>query len=547
MAPEGSGFDKYREGLGKVKANYGPLTPLSFLEMAAANFPERPACVYGDDRKTYADLYARARRLASALEKRGLKPGDTVALFAPNVPACLEAHYGIPMARCVLNPINIRLDPEAVAFILDHGEAQAIITDREFSPVVGKALELAEATPLVIDIDDPAAGGAGELLGEIEYEALLAEGDPDYAWHLPEDEWDPIALSYTSGTTGNPKGVVYHHRGIFVASTGQPLAWGMGYYPVYLWTLPMFHSYGWCFPYGVTAKFGTHVMLRKVDPKDIFDLVADEGVTHMCGAPIVLNMIINSDPSVQRKFETRPEVMTAGSAPPPTVLEGMSNLGFNVIHAYGLTECSGCVSACFPKDDWAGKDGATVAAEMARQGVSYPTFQGLMVADPDTMQPVPQDGETIGEIMTRGHPVMRGYLKNPKATEEAFADGWFHTGDLAVWYGDGYIQVRDRSKDIIISGGENISSIEVEGLLFKHPDVLEAAVVAMPHEKWEETPCAFVTLREGASASEQDIIDFCRENMAHFKCPTKVIFSELPKTSTGKIQKFQLREQARSL
>ncbi len=547
MASREAGFKKYAEGLEKVAANYGPLTPLSFLEMAAANFPARPACVYGDDRKTYAELYARARRLASALIKHGIEPGDTVALFAPNVPACLEAHYGVPMARAVLNPINIRRDAEAVAFILDHGEAKAIITDREFSPVVGPALERARVNPIVIDIDDPAVDGAGDLLGEFEYEAFLEEGDPDFAWLPPEDEWDPIALSYTSGTTGNPKGVVYHHRGIFVASTGQPLSWGMGYYPVYLWTLPMFHSYGWCFPYGITAKFGTHVMLRKIDSKDIFDLIANEGVTHMCGAPIVLNMIINSKPEERRDFPQTTQVMTAGSAPPPTVLEGMAKLGFEVIHAYGLTECSGCVTACFPKDDWSEKDTAAVAGEMARQGVRYATFQGLMVADPETMTPVPKDGEAIGEIMTKGHPVMRGYLKNPKATAEAFADGWFHTGDLAVWYDDGYIQVRDRSKDIIISGGENISSIEVEGLLYKHPDVLEAAVVSMPHARWEETPCAFVTLRDGAKTTEQDIVGFCRENMAHFKCPTRVVFGELPKTATGKVQKFQLRDLARNL
>jgi len=547
MTATESGLDKYAVGLEKGPANFRPLTPLSFLDQAAANFPSRVAMVHGDVALTYAEFHARCRRLASALRARGVRRGDTVALIAPNVPAALEAHYGVPMAGAVLNPVNIRLDPEAIAFILRHGEARAVITDCELSATVGPALELLGSELPVFDIEDPLAEGAGTRLGELTYEELLAEGDPEFQWIVPEDEWDPIALSYTSGTTGDPKGVVYHHRGAYLAGFGQVASWGMPRNPVYLWTLPMFHSYGWCFPWTISIMGGTHVFLRKIDPATIFRLIRDHDVTHLCAAPIVLNMLINAPAETRVPFARRVQVMTAGSSPPPTVLEGMHKLGFDVIHAYGLTECTGCVTICHLQADWGELSPQEWAERNARQGLRYPTFDGMYVADPETMEPVPHDGATMGEILVRGSPVMRGYLKNPAATEKAFAGGWFHTGDIAVVHPDGYLQIRDRSKDVIISGGENISSVEVEGVLYRHPAVLEAAVVARPDPKWEESPCAFVTLREGASATEADIIAFCRANMAHYKCPRTVVFGPLPKTATGKIQKFQLREIARSL
>ncbi|MGF1608414.1 MAG: long-chain-fatty-acid--CoA ligase [Kiloniellales bacterium] len=540
-----SGPAKFAQGLDKVACNFVPLTPIGFLEMAAANFPDRTAVVYGDQRFSYAELYSRCRRLASALRRRGIGKGDVVALVAPNTPAALEAHYGVPMAGAVLNPINIRLDAEAMAFILRHGEAKALITDKEFSGPVKAALGQLAQELLVIDVDDPVA--QGELLGALDYEALLAEGDPEADWIWPEDEWDPIAISYTSGTTGDPKGVVYHHRGAFISSFGQIAVWTVPKYPVYLWTLPMFHSFGWCFPYTITALAGTHVMLRKVVPADIFRLIEGEGITNLCAAPVVLNMLVNAPAAERRSFPQRVQVMTAGSSPPPTVLEKMAAMGFEVIHAYGLTECTGCIAICQPQADWPDLTTEQVAERMARQGVRYPQFAGLQVVEPDSLRPVPKDGASMGEVLIKGSSVMRGYLKNPTATAKAFADGWFHTGDLAVVHPDGYLQIKDRSKDIIISGGENISSVEVENVLYKHPKVLEAAVVAKPHPHWEETPCAFVALRDGETATEDEIIDFCRSSMAHYKCPTSVVFGPLPKTATGKIQKFQLRERARGL
>ncbi|MEX2631284.1 MAG: long-chain-fatty-acid--CoA ligase [Tistlia sp.] len=536
---------KFSKGLHKRDCNFVPLSPIQFLETTARSFPERTAVVYNGRRCSYADLYRRCCRLASALRKRGIGRGDVVALIAPNVPEALEAHYGIPMAGAVINPVNLRLDAEAIAFILDHGEARAVIADTELAPQVKAALALLGRDLLVVDIEDPAAVG-GERIGEIEYEALLAEGDAEAeaAWIRPEDEWDPIALSYTSGTTGDPKGVVYHHRGAFISSFGQIAVWTLPKFPVYLWTLPMFHSYGWCFPYTITALAGTHVMLRKVVPETIFELIERERVTNMCAAPVVLTMLINAAAPGRGSFTQTVQVMTAGSSPPPTVLEKMTALGFDVIHAYGLTECTGCVAICQPQDDWPDLTTAEVAERMARQGVSYPQFAALRVADPESLEPVPWDGTTMGEVLVRGSSVMRGYLKNPEATEKAFASGWFHTGDLAVMQPDGYLQIRDRSKDVIISGGENISSVEVEYVIYRHPKVLEAAVVAKPHPLWEETPCAFVTLRDGEACSEKEIIDFCRQSMAHYKCPTSVVFGPLPKTATGKIQKFQLRQRA---
>ncbi len=547
MTQARSGMQKFAHGLDKVPANYSALTPIRHLATAVGNFPDHTACIYGSTRYTYRQLGERCRRLASALQKHGIGAGDVVALAAPNVPAALEAHFGAPMAQGVINPINIRLDASAIAFILNHGEAKVLIADRELSPTIKSALEQCDSPPLVIEIDDAAAGGAGESLGGMTYDAFLEQGDPEFRWQPPEDEWQPIALSYTSGTTGDPKGVVYHHRGAYIATFGQITVWTIGTHPVYLWTLPMFHSLGWCFPWSITVLGGTHVFLRVFDPAEVFQLIVEHGVTNMCAAPTVLNMLINAPTHVRTEFDHTVKVMTAGSAPPPTVLEAMERMGFEVTHAYGLTECFGCVTVCHHKDEWLELSKDDQAGMKARQGLKYPQFDELMVADPETLQPVPADGETVGEMFTRGSTVMRGYLKNPTATAKAFDDGWFHTGDLAVVHEDGYVQVKDRSKDIIISGGENISSIEVESVLFGHEAVLEAAVVARPDDHWGETPCAFVTLRDGAHATERDIIDFCRDNMAHFKCPKTVIFGPLPKTATGKIQKFQLREQARQL
>ncbi|MFL2547353.1 MAG: acyl-CoA synthetase [Candidatus Rariloculaceae bacterium] len=541
-----SDVSKYDKNLGQNQANHVPLSPLSFGRRTAETFPDRVAVIHGDTRYTWKESYARCRRLASALSRRGIKKGDTVAVMAPNVPALFEAHFGVPLCGAVLNALNIRLDAAAIGFILGHAEAKVLITDREFSPVISEALATLEDKPLVIDIDDPLAN-SGELLGELTYEALLEEGDPEYPWTLPTDEWDAISLNYTSGTTGNPKGVVYHHRGAYMNAIGDILAWAMPHRPVYLWTLPMFHCNGWCFPWAVTAMGGTHVCLRQVEPSAVFDAIRTYNVTHLCGAPIVMNMLLNSPEAESFSMPRRIQMMTAGAAPPAAVLEGMDKLGFDVTHTYGLTEVYGPATVCDWNPAWDEHSLEEQAALKARQGVKYQVQEDFFVADPETLTAVPADGETMGELMFRGNVVMKGYLKNPEATDAAFSGGLFHTGDLGVTHPDGYIEIRDRSKDIIISGGENISSIEVEGALYRHPMILEAAVVARPDEKWGETPCAFVTVKPGESLSEADVIDFCRENMAHFKCPRTVIFTDLPKTSTGKIQKFVLREQAQIL
>ena len=528
----------------KTSANYAVLTPTSFLLRTAAVFPDRVAIVHGNMRQSWRRTAERCRRLASALVRAGVRPGQTVAVMAPNTPAMVEAHYGVPMAGAVLNALNVRLDAETIGFILRHGEARVLLVDREFAPVVAAALATVEDRPLVVDIAD-ALAPENDPAGSVDYEAFLDGGDAGFAPVPPGDEWDAIALNYTSGTTGNPKGVVYHHRGAYLNAVGNALTWGMAQHPVYLWTLPMFHCNGWCFPWTVAAMAGTHVCLRRVEAAAILEAIGAHGVTHMCGAPIVLGMVLNH-PGVM-PLARAVKVMTAGSAPPAAVLEGMGRLGFAITHVYGLTETYGPVSVCAWNEDWDALEPAERARRLARQGVNYAVQDGLMVADPVTLEPVPQDGATMGEVMTRGNITMKGYLKNPAATAEAFAGGWFHTGDLAVWHENGYAEIRDRSKDIIISGGENVSTIEVEDVLYRHPAVLEAAVVARPDERWGETPCAFVTLKPGHAAEAAEIIAFCRERMARFKVPKTVVFGPLPKTSTGKMQKFVLRERARAL
>ncbi len=516
------------------------------MRRTADVFPDRTAIIHGPHRVTWAETYARCRRMASALAAQGVQRGDTVAIMAPNTPAMVEAHFGVPMLGAVLCAINTRLDAETVAFILTHGEARVVLTDREFAPVMAKALALmpADARAYAVDIDDPLAP-PGEHVGDTDYEAFLAAGDPAFEWSGPGDEWDAIALNYTSGTTGNPKGVVSHHRGAYLNAVGNALTWGMAQHPVYLWTLPMFHCNGWCFPWTVAAMAGTNVCLRRVEAAGILQAMDTAGVTHLCGAPIVMGLILNH-PGVQpRPAPVR--MMTAGAAPPAAVLEGMERLGFSTTHVYGLTETYGPVTVCAWHEEWDALPDAERARLRARQGVAYPVQEGVMVADPMTLQPVPRDGTTMGEVFMRGNIVMKGYLKNPTATDEAFADGWFHTGDLAVSHSDGYLEIRDRSKDIIISGGENISTIEVESVLYRHPAVMEAAVVARPDPTWGETPCAFIALKPGMAATEAEIIAFCRDHLARFKVPRTVVFGALPKTSTGKMQKFVLREQARSL
>jgi fatty-acyl-CoA synthase len=533
-------------GLARNSANFVPLSPVAFLERAAEVYPGKAAVIHGDTVYTYREFGQRVRRLASVLAARGVGRGDTVAVMAPNVPALLEAHYAVPGLGAVLNALNYRLDAATIAFCLQHGEAKVLITDREFSPVVSRALAELGREIFVVDIDDPLASG-GERLGTIDYESWLGQGDPAFALPGPADEWDSAALLYTSGTTGNPKGVVYHHRGAYLNALGNALAFGLAPSSVYLWTLPMFHCSGWTYTWAVTAVGATHVCLRKVDPALIFPAIARHRVTHLCGAPIVLNMLVHAPEGVKRRFDHRVEVATGGAAPPSAVIEAMEKMGFNVTHLYGLTESYGPATLCAWQEAWSGLPLEERALKMARQGVRYPTLADMQVADPATRVPVPRDGETIGEVMLRGNTIMKGYLRNPKATADAFAGGWFHTGDLAVWHADGYIEVKDRSKDIIISGGENISSLEVEECLYRHPKVMEAAVVARPDEKWGESPCAFVVAKPGAELAEAEVIGWCRQHLAGFKVPRTIVFGELPKTSTGKIQKYVLRQRARDL
>jgi fatty-acyl-CoA synthase len=532
----------YERDLGKTAANYAPLTPLSFLERAAYVYPNQASILHGAQRFTWKETYARCRRLASALAERGIGVGDTVAVMLPNIPAMVEVHFGVPMTGATLNTLNTRLDAEAIGFMLEHGEAKVLITDREFSPVIEKALRPGIE---VIDVEDPEFHG-GKRLGKQTYEELLAGGDPEFAWRWPQDEWEAISLNYTSGTTGNPKGVVYHHRGAYLNAVGNILVWGMPHHPVYLWTLPMFHCNGWCFPWTVAANAGTNVCLRKVDPELVFDLIKRHRVSHYCGAPIVHQMLINAPDQLKRGIEHKVSGLVAAAAPPAAMIEGMGKMGFDITHVYGLTETYGPATVCARHPEWDDLPLADQVRLNGRQGVRYTVEEGLTVMDAETMKPVPADGETMGEIMFRGTITMKGYLKNPKATQEAFAGGWFHSGDLAVMQPDGYVKIKDRSKDVIISGGENISSLEVEDVLYRHPAVMAAAVVARPDPKWGETPCAFVELKPGVSVSETELIDFCRTRMAKFKAPRAVVFGELPKTSTGKIQKFVLREKAKS-
>ena len=536
----------FDENLQQQEANFEPLSPVSFLRRAAQIAPAHTAVIHGDRRYTYAQFYERSCRLASALSRRGIGQGDCVAIMGANTPEMLEAHNGVPMLGAVLNSLNIRLDPRTIAFILEHGEAQVLLTDCGFSDTVREALALIDRELLVVDIDDPMATG-GECLGAVDYEDFLAEGDPNFAPEPLLDEWQALSLLYTSGTTGDPKGCVYHHRGAYLNALANMFTVGLGRDSVYLWTLPMFHCDGWTFTWGVTAAMATHVCLRDVDPAVVYRLINDENVTHMCGAPIVLNMLAHAPDESKSSFPQRVEIATGGAAPPSTVIETMEEIGFNVTHLYGLTETYGPATVCVPQDDWPNLAVNERSARMARQGVHYTTLEGATVKDPDTMEEVPWDSETMGEVMIRGNTVMKGYLKNTQATDSAFSGGWFHTGDLAVRHPDSYIEVKDRSKDIIISGGENISSLEVEETLYRHPAVLEAAVVARSDEKWGEAPCAFVTLHEGATATADDIITFCREQLAHYKSPKTVVFGPLPKTSTGKIQKFVLRDEAENL
>src|SRR5476651_853376 len=535
----------YDTDLDRNPANFQPLTPLTLLERAAAVFPDQLAIVHGPLRRNYREFYARARQLASALAKHGIGRGDTVSAVLANTPAMLECHYGVPMAGAVLNTVNTRLDAAVIAFQLDHGGAKVLITDREFSKVVKEALALCKVKPLIIDYDDPEFSGAGERLGTIEYEDFIKDGDPNFAWSMPDDEWDAIALNYTSGTTGDPKGVVYHHRGAYLLGTGNIVTCNMAKHPVYLWTLPMFHCNGWCFPWSISVVAGTHVCLRAVRAQAMYDAIADHKVTHLCGAPIVMATLLNAPTNEKTPLPHVVEFFTAAAPPPEAVLAAMKDAGFNVTHLYGLTECYGPSVVNDWHAEWDALPPAEQAAKKARQGVRYGALEALDVRDPDTLVPIARDGEAMGEVMMRGNVVMKGYLKNKASTQKAFAGGWFHTGDLGVMYPDGYIQLKDRSKDIIISGGENISSIEVEDALYKHPAVQAAAVVAKADEKWGETPCAFVELKPGQSASADDLMAWCRKNLAGYKVPRYVVFAELPKTSTGKIQKYKLREMAK--
>ncbi len=537
----------YEQGLARNTVNHVALSPLSFIERTAAIYPNYPAVVHGAIRRTWEQTYTRCRKLASALAGRGIGKDDTVAVMLPNIPEMLELHFAVPMIGAVINTLNVRLDAEAISFMLQHGEAKVLIADREFCEVAQTACRMLENPPLIIDVNDPEYG-EGCAVSELDYEAFLAEGDPEFAWQWPEDEWQAIALNYTSGTTGNPKGVVYHHRGAFLNSMGNQMTWAMGNHPVYLWTLPMFHCNGWCYPWTITALAGVHVFLRRVDPQKVLHLIRSEKVTHMCSAPIVLQALVNMPAEAKAAIDHPVKAMVAGAAPPAKVIGAVEEMGIEVTHVYGLTEVYGPVTLCAWHEEWNELPLEERAVIKSRQGVRYPTLEGVMVGDPKTLEPTPKDGQTIGEIFMRGNTVMKGYLKNPTATHEAFAGGWFHTGDLAVWHADGYVEIKDRSKDIIISGGENISTIEVEGVLYHHPAVLEAAVVARPDAHWGETPCAFIALKAGQEhVTAEDIMSFCREHLAAFKVPKTVVFTQLPKTSTGKIQKFVLRETAKAL
>ncbi len=539
---------KYDQHLPRNPANFASLSPLGFIQRTAEVYPERLAIVHGSLRQTWSQTYTRCRQLASALQRAGIGKNDTVAVMLPNTPPMVEAHFGVPMAGAVLNALNTRLDPETIAFMLDHGEAKAVIVDPEFSGTMAKALALRQATTplLIVEVQDELYGAPAQALHGTDYEAFLASGDAQFAWELPADEWDAIALNYTSGTTGNPKGVVYHHRGAATNAISNVLEWDMPKHAVYLWTLPMFHCNGWCFPWTVAARAGVNVCLRRVEAQAIFDAIRNHGVTHYCGAPIVHGLLVNAPDAMKVGVPAGVKAMVAGAAPPASMIEGMEKMGFDLTHVYGLTEVYGPATVCAKHEAWEQLDIGERARLNARQGVRYHLQRDVRVLDPETMQPVPWDGETMGEIMFKGNIAMKGYLKNPKATEDAFAGGWFHSGDLAVQYPDGYIKIKDRSKDIIISGGENISSIEVEDVLYRHPDVLAAAVVAKPDAKWGETPCAFVELKAGATATPEDIVAHCKKHLAGFKVPRAVVFGELPKTSTGKIQKFELRKQAGS-
>jgi len=536
----------YELHLDKREANFQALTPLTFLRRAALVYPGDLALVHGERRQTWQETYWRSVQLADALQKRGIGIGSTVSLMAANTPEMFEAHFGVPMCGAVLNTLNTRLDSAALAFIMEHAETDVLITDRAYSPVIKKALGMMEHKPIVVDIDDPLAEG-GELIGECDYEAFIDAGNPYYRWSPPADEWQAISLNYTSGTTGNPKGVVYHHRGAYLNGLGEALAWELPQKATYLWTLPMFHCNGWCFPWTLAAMAGTSICLRKVEARAIFEAFEEHGVTHLCGAPIVMNMMVNAPESERTELTHPVRMMTAGAAPPAAIIERMEAMGIEVAHVYGLTEVYGPATICAWHDAWDEETPSERARLKARQGVPYQVMEELMVADSETLEQVPKDGETIGEVFFRGNIVMKGYLKNPTATEKAFSGGWFHSGDAAVWHEDGYIEIKDRFKDIIISGGENISTIEVEGVLYRHPKIQEAAVVARPDEKWGETVCAFITLMDGEEASADDIMSFCREHLAGFKIPRTVVFTELPKTSTGKVQKYVLRERVKNL
>jgi len=540
----------YEQGLDRNPANYTPITPLLFLERSAEIYPNKTAVIHGNLRQTWKQAYERCRRLASALQKHGINLGDTVAVMLPNTPPMVEAHFGIPMAGAVLNALNTRLDAESLAFMLNHGEAKVVIVDPEFSGVMKKALEIAKKESgrefLVIDVEEKEFDVPGEKLGALTYEKLLSEGDPQFIWQVPKDEWQAICLNYTSGTTGNPKGVVYHHRGAAINAVSNVLDWDMNRHPVYLWTLPMFHCNGWCFPWTIAARAGVNVCLRRVDAQHIFAAIKEHGVTHYCAAPIVHNLLVNAPDELKVGVPAGVKGLIAGAAPPASIIEGMEKLGFDLTHVYGLTETYGPAAVCVQQDEWDDMDIGERARLNARQGVRYHMQQAIAVLNPETMQPVPADGETMGEIMFKGNIAMKGYLKNEKATQEAFEGGWFHSGDLAVMNPDGYIKMKDRSKDIIISGGENISSVEVEDVLYRHPAVNAAAVVAKPDPKWGETPCAFLEIKPGSKVTAEEMIAHCKQYLAGFKVPRAIVFCELPKTSTGKIQKFELRKQAGS-